>query len=751
MAETIEKSQLIDINGLSVFKEKMDASVNTKIAEAGQGVTYTLSRNSNNEIVLTGSDKSETKVTDENTTYSFTQSGTVLTVTPSDGEPIEVTLGVDITEETISEWGFTKNTGTYSKPSDGIPKADLSNDVQESLNKANTALQSFKEQDPTVPSHVKSISTSDISKWDAKSDFSGDYNDLSNKPTIPTVPDNISAFNNDSGYITKAVNDLTNYYKKSETYTQSEVNALISAIPKFVIDVVDSLPTSEISSTTIYLLKTSETETGNLYTEYIYLNGQWETLGTQTLDLSGYATTTALSTELDKKVDKVNGKGLSTNDLTSALKSNYDSAYTHSTSVHAPSNAQVNVIETVKVNGTALTPSSKAVNITVPTKASDIGAATELTQAQLNAVNSGITSDKVVNYDKCKNSVDAMPKLVYATCSTAAATQVKEITLDDSNYTLKDNDILVVLFSQTNTFNSTADNKITFNVTGQSYNVYYDHNKGYSTGINSTFYGYANRCIYYIVDATNKECIYLGHSWDNNTTYSNAALGQGYATCSTAASTTAKVASLGSYSLVTGGIVACKFTYDVPASATLNINSKGAKSIYYRGKAITTGVIKAGDIATFIYSSQYHLISIDRDNNTTYSSKSAVSGGTDVSLVTTGEKYTWNNKGTYSKPSGGIPKSDLSSDVQSSLDNAELIGDLNTDVTALKGTTITGTLSAGQTSLVLSNSAITTNSTIDYYVDRFGVSATNIVVTSGKITMTFKAQSSALNIKVIVR
>ena len=32
------------------------------------------------------------------------------------------------------------------------------------------------------------------------------------------------------------------------------------------------------------------------------------------------------------------------------------------------------------------------------------------------------------------------------------------------------------------------------------------------------------------------------------------------------------------------------------------------------------------------------------DSNTTYSSKAAASGGTDVSLVTTGEKYTWNNK-----------------------------------------------------------------------------------------------------------
>ena len=45
--------------------------------------------------------------------------------------------------------------------------------------------------------------------------FNGDYNDLSNKPTIPTVPTNISDFTNDAGYITSAAvfsgsyNDLT--------------------------------------------------------------------------------------------------------------------------------------------------------------------------------------------------------------------------------------------------------------------------------------------------------------------------------------------------------------------------------------------------------------------------------------------------------------------------------------------------------------------------------------------------------------
>jgi hypothetical protein len=43
----------------------------------------------------------------------------------------------------------------------------------------------------------------------------------------------------------------------------------------------------------------------------------------------------------------------------------------------------------------------------------------------------------------------------------------------------------------------------------------------------------------------------------------------------------------------------------------LNINSKGAKAIYNQGAAIAAGVIKAGDTATFIYSTYYHLIAVD--------------------------------------------------------------------------------------------------------------------------------------------
>ena len=48
--------------------------------------------------------------------------------------------------------------GTYSKPSGGIPKTDLASGVQNSLDLADTALQSYTETDPTVPSWAKASS-----------------------------------------------------------------------------------------------------------------------------------------------------------------------------------------------------------------------------------------------------------------------------------------------------------------------------------------------------------------------------------------------------------------------------------------------------------------------------------------------------------------------------------------------------------------------------------------------------------------
>lgn len=72
------------------------------------------------------------------------------------------------------------------------------------------------ETDPTVPAHVKAITETNINNWNNKSNFSGSYDDLTNKPTIPSKTSDLT---NDSSFIDKDVNNLTNYYKKSEIDT----------------------------------------------------------------------------------------------------------------------------------------------------------------------------------------------------------------------------------------------------------------------------------------------------------------------------------------------------------------------------------------------------------------------------------------------------------------------------------------------------------------------------------------------------
>lgn len=173
---------------------------------------------------------------------------------------------------------------THIDPQALVDKTKEATQVKE--NKENLSLH---EKDSTI--HV---TPEEKKSWNEKSNFSGNYDDLKGTPSIPSKTSNLT---NDSGFITKAVNDLANYYLKSETYTKTEVDNKLSAIPKFSIQVVSSLPTSNISTATVYLVKSGE-ETQNLYTEYIYVNNAWEYLGKQTVDLSGYALKTDVPTKL---------------------------------------------------------------------------------------------------------------------------------------------------------------------------------------------------------------------------------------------------------------------------------------------------------------------------------------------------------------------------------------------------------------------------------------------------------------------
>lgn len=92
-----------------------------------------------------------------------------------------------------------------------------------------------------------------------------------------------------------------------------------------------------------------------------------------------------------------------------------------------------------------------------------------------------------------------------------------------------------------------------------------------------------------------------------------------YGTCSTAAGTAAKTATIDGFTLYTGVIVSVKFTVTNTASSpTLNVNSTGAKAIYYRGSAISAGYLAANRTYVFVYNgTQWEFIGdVNTDNNT---------------------------------------------------------------------------------------------------------------------------------------
>jgi len=159
------------------------------------------------------------------------------------------------------------------------------------------------------------------------------------------VPTKTSDLQNDNSFITNTVNNLANYYLKSDTYTQTEVNNLISAAVNGRFEKVTTLPASG-EPNVIYLVPKTTALTNNVYDEYIWQDNAWELLGSTEIDLSNYVTTTDLATALadyvttsafntaianyytktevgnllDAKVDKISGKGLSTNDYDNTAK-----------------------------------------------------------------------------------------------------------------------------------------------------------------------------------------------------------------------------------------------------------------------------------------------------------------------------------------------------------------------------------------------------------------------------------------------
>ena len=94
------------------------------------------------------------------------------------------------------------------------------------------------------------------------------YNLISGAPTIPTDNNQLT---NGAGY-------------QTAEQVQTAISSAIGNISSFSFEIVDNLPTTG-SSSKIYLKAKGTSDTGNIYTEYIYVNSKWEIIGDTSVSL----------------------------------------------------------------------------------------------------------------------------------------------------------------------------------------------------------------------------------------------------------------------------------------------------------------------------------------------------------------------------------------------------------------------------------------------------------------------------------
>ena len=210
----------------------------------------------------------------------------------------------------------------------------------------------------TVNGHtVESNVPADAKFTDTVYDDTEVKTELAKKADITSIPSKVSELTNDSNYQTaEQVNDtVTTEIAKVVANAPEDLNTLKEMSDWIAGHEEDaSAMNSAISDnkTAITSLQNSKADKSEIPTTVAELT-----------DSADYAKKSDLHSHTNKTV--LDG-------ITSTKVSNWDSAKTHADSAHAPSTAQANVIETVKVNGTALEVSDKAVNVTVPTKVSEL-------------------------------------------------------------------------------------------------------------------------------------------------------------------------------------------------------------------------------------------------------------------------------------------------------------------------------------------------------------------------------------------
>ena len=243
-------------------------------------------------------------------------------------------------------------TGLAGKADAGSTNSALNNKVDKTTYNAKiTALEGAdSDMQGTLDGHSDSISTLQGEMADAKASISTLQSDKATVSEVSALRTSLSALEGTVDTLETAI---------EATFKVELAEAKADGTPNV------ATPLEK----TIYLVPINDGVTNDVKAEYIYVSGAWEKIGTTAIGITVDATLSSSSTNplqnkaihsaLEGKVDKVTGMGLSSNDYTTAEKTKLQGI---------ASGAQVNVIESINVNGTAQSVSgSKAVNISFPT------------------------------------------------------------------------------------------------------------------------------------------------------------------------------------------------------------------------------------------------------------------------------------------------------------------------------------------------------------------------------------------------
>ena len=181
---------------------------------------------------------------------------------------------------------------------------------------------------------LEKITEIKLSTWDAKIGADGVANleyTNTNMSSVTNVKEGLDTITLSVVGLVSDVNNINNTSTGILAQAKQYTNQQIALQTHLSFSIVNDLPSSNISTSTIYL-KPMGGSSPNTYEEYIYINSKWEIIGTTKTDLSDYYTKTQVDNLLNSKVDKVNGKGLSSNDYTTAEKTKLSNIDTITTS-----------------------------------------------------------------------------------------------------------------------------------------------------------------------------------------------------------------------------------------------------------------------------------------------------------------------------------------------------------------------------------------------------------------------------------